>query len=129
MYGLTYNHDCEVKRRCFRLLGEEYANHQAYLLSFVTAWHGNMVKALVPSRVLAVDESIGGYLVWSWDAWSDAVVPRKPTPARREAHTAARAEIGVVVFYEVKERMPGKEFFVDIAGKSPYSKALPCVKS
>ena len=94
----------------------------------VTEWNNNMFHAFKPGSILTVDESMGRWLGKGMPGLM--IVPRKPTPVGREAHTTACAISGVIIFYEPyegKQLMKDKDF-CRTAGKNP-AKALRCTRN
>ena len=127
-FGMTVNRFREIER-CFTLPHhgrmDDIFNP---VRKFVDMWNANMVEAFIPGWVIVVDESMAKWLGKGMPGLM--VVPRKPTPKGREAHTTACGVTGVIIFYEIyegKEKMNGKEF-VKEAGKNP-AKALRCTKA
>ena len=127
-YGMTYSRFRDIERAfCLPTYGnpEDVFNPIRF---FADQWNDNMKGVFEPSWVLVVDESMGKWLGKGMPGLM--VVPRKPTPCGREAHTTACGETCVILFYEMyegKERMEAKEF-VEVAGKAP-AKAMRCVKN
>ena len=126
-FGHDYSRFKDIER-AFRL--PTYGNSSDFfdpVRKLVDSWNNCMEAAIEPGPVLTVDESMGG---WKGKGMPGLmVVPRKPTPTGREAHTTADAETGVIIHYEMyegKELMKHKEFVAD-AGKNP-AKAMRCVK-
>ena len=100
-YGMSYNFYREIERSfCLPKYGIDEDVFDPIRL-FADKWNDNMKEAFHPSWVLVVDESMGK---WRGKGMPGLmIVPRKPTPAGREAHTTACGETGTIIFYEMYE--------------------------
>ena len=82
---------------------------------FVDEWNQNIQQVFVPGHTVIGDESMAKWKGMHMPGLM--VVPRKPTPVGREAHTMCDAQTGIMFVwepYEGKELMANKEFVKEL---------------